>query len=264
MEQDNSGISFLDRVCAILNCFEEAHPILTLTEISQRLHLPKSTTHRLLTALENQGMVQKDPFERGYQLGYQLIRWGTTAQASLDLRNLALPILTNLAQKTGESTMISVRDGRYGIWLELVESHHPVRLAIHVGQRNYLHAGASSKILLAFLPDEELERLIPQLELPRLMPHTISCVDELRKELELIRQKGYALSYEETDPGAMGISAPVYDHSGRPIAGIGLAAPITRIPFEKADEYAPLVVKAGIELSQKLGCPPFRLISSLK
>lgn len=253
----NSGSSVVERVCAVLNAFSEEEKILTLSEISRRICLPKSTTHRFLVALEEQGLLNKEPGSEGFRLGYQLFRWGMLAQRSTDFRNLALPILKELCHVTGETTVLSVRDGNAGIWIEQIESKHAFRIAKREGVRLLLHAGASSKVLLAFLEDEEIDEILSQIELVPLQTNTITDRNELIKELIITRQQGYATSFEETDPGAMGIAAPVYDHSNKIIAGIGIVAPINRVTKDQVPEKAKLVVDAGRELSVLLGAAIF-------
>ena len=254
MAADSAGRSVI-RIAEILNCFSVEEPVHNLTAISKRLALPKSTTHRLLTTLVSQGFLMRDVHGRGYQLGYQLLHWGMVAQAALDLRNEALPILRSLSKSVDETAILTVRDGSRGLYLEIVESSQPVRLTMQVGQRLRLHAGASSKVLLAFLSEAEIAQTLSAMELVPLARHTITDQTLLRAELAAIRQRGYATSLEETDQGAMGIAAPVYDRTGQPVAGIGIAAPLTRIPLERVPEVAPLVIDASHQLSARLGAP---------
>ena len=181
--------------------------------------------------------------------------WGTLALTNLDLRNMALPVLQSLCAATNESAVLSARYGYFAMWIEMVESRQPVRLAIRVGEPLYLHAGASAKVLWAFLPDAEIERILNGIKLIPLRPNTIISPEAMRAELKLIRQRGYAVSYEETDFGAMGIAAPIYNHIGQPIAGLGIAAPVTRVPPERVHELAQHVLAACQELSLKLGAP---------
>jgi IclR family transcriptional regulator, KDG regulon repressor len=256
MAADSAGRSII-RIAEILNCFSIEEPVHNLTAISKRLGLPKSTSHRLLTTLVSQGFLMRDVHGRGYQLGYQLLHWGMVAQAALDLRTEALPIMRQLSRSVGETAILTVRDGMRGLYLEIVESAQPVRLTMQVGQRLRLHAGASSKVLLAFLPETEIEQITGAIELLPFTPLTITDVSQLRTELATIRQRGYATSFEETDLGAMGIAAPVYDRTGDPVAGIGIAAPLARIPPGRVHEVAPAVIEAGQQLSARLGAPRF-------
>jgi DNA-binding IclR family transcriptional regulator len=255
LRKDASGMSTINRMCAILNTFNEEQKVLTLSDIGRRINLPKSTTHRLLATLEAQGILMRDSEGRGYRLGYQLIRWGTLAQSSLDLRNLALPILQKLSTDTQETAVLSVIDYAHmaAIWLEQIESPQAVRWVKRVGQRVYLHAGASSKVLWAFLPEEEIEYILNRIELVPIQSSTITDKERMRRELHEIRRRGYAVSIEETDPGAMGVAAPVYDHRNKVVAGIGIIAPISRVPEELIPEVAKTVLDASYQLSRLLG-----------
>jgi DNA-binding IclR family transcriptional regulator len=147
-----------------------------------------------------------------------------------------------------KSSVLSVRSGNAGIWIEQVETHQTIRLAMRVGRRLMLHAGASSKVLLAFLPDEQMKRIVSEIELEPIMPNTITDKRKLLLELYAIRELGYAVSYEETDKDAMGIAAPVYDHHNYAIAGIGIVAPAIRIPPYKVPETAKLVIDAAMNV----------------
>jgi DNA-binding IclR family transcriptional regulator len=254
MSSESTGRS-ITRIADILNCFSVEEPVLTLTAVGQRLGLPKSTAHRLLATLVGQGFLMRDASGRGYQLGYRLLHWGMVAQSALDLRTEALPIMRTLSKTVDETVILTVRDETRGLYLEIIQSIHPVRLAMHVGQQLRLHAGASSKVLLAFLPESEIERILGGIELLPLAPNTITNRALLHAELAAIRQRGYATSFEETDLGAMGIAAPVYDHTGQAVAGMGIAAPLARIPPERVPEVAPLVIDASRQLSARLGAP---------
>lgn len=245
----------ISRIATVLNCFSAETPVLSLSEISERLDLPRSTTHRLLTAMETEEFLMRDQATRKYRLGYRLLYWGKLAQDSIDLRNASLPVLEELVRLTGETAILSVRDGNEGMCLEMVESGYPVRLTMRVGKRLMLHAGASAKVLWAFLPDEELLRILKEIKLVALKPNTITDANEMYEELMKIREQGYAVSFEETDGEAMGLTAPVYDHTGRAIAGIGIAAPMSRVSPDRVPRLAPMVVGAGRKLSARLGAP---------
>ena len=182
MPPETSAVRTVNRISEILNCFSSDQPVLNLTAISDRLGLARSTTHRLLTALEQQGFLARTSTGQGYHLGYQLLHWGALAQVTLDLRNEALPILRELSAATGETAILSVRDGAIGICAEKVDSTQPVRLAMRAGQRLHLHAGASAKVLLAFLTDEEVRYILGQVELLPLEHNTITDPELLLRE----------------------------------------------------------------------------------
>lgn len=245
----------LDRLCAVLDAFSHEQKVLTMMNISQAAGLPKSTTHRLVNSLVNYGLLARDPDRPGYRLGSHLIRWGTLALESASLRTMALPVLHEVAEVIGETSVLSIRDGNTGMWIEQIECEKAVRWMRRVGQRLMLHAGASSKVLLAFLDPIEFERILTSINLVPITPTTITNRDVLRRDMEKIRQRGYAVSYEETDEGAMGIAAPVYDHNRSPVAGLGVIAPLHRIPPDKVEETADYLIEASRSLSEDLGAP---------
>lgn len=255
VETIGCGINTLDRVCDILNLFTEEDHVLTLSNISRRLQLPKSTAHRMLAAMLLRGLLIRDPYDRGYQLGFQLLQWGTLARSSLDIRNIALPVMKALVNTINETVVLSMRYGNSAIWVEVVESEQPVRIALRTGKPLSLHAGASSKILWAFLPQEEMEAMFGVIHLAPLFANSIIESEKMRTELKKIRELGYAVSYEETDPGAMGIAAPVYDHLNCLVAGLGMVAPAARVTTDRVEVYAQKVREASVELSRRLGAP---------
>jgi DNA-binding IclR family transcriptional regulator len=253
MQNDKSGINTLDRAWEILNCFGEEQKTMSLTEISRAIDLPKSTTHRFLAALESRGLLHHEDDNSGYRLGYQLIRWGMLARSAMPLHDTALPVLQMLTDETGETSVLSVRDGYSAVWLEQVESKQPVRWVKRVGLRVMLHAGSSSKVLWAFLPDAQIEKILNNIELIPLQANTITDKEAMRAELQNIRLRGYATSLEETDNGAIGIAAPVYDHYNQVAAGIGIIAPSARIPLGEIAQVAKVVMTAANQLSKYLG-----------
>ncbi len=255
MVKESNGVSTVNRVCSILDAFSEENKALTLTEISRAVSLPKSTTFRLLAALEEKGILNRDPDGRSFRLGYMLIHLGILAQNSNELRAVALPVLRKLSEQTRETSVLSVLDraNNAGVWIEQIESPQAVRWAKRVGSRLKLHAGASSKVLWAFLPEEEIDCILTQIDLTPFLPNTITNEYQMRAELREIRELGYAVSFEETDNGAMGVAAPVYDHTNRPAAGIGVIGPVARVSPNQIPEIAETVLSAGRELSRLLG-----------
>jgi IclR family KDG regulon transcriptional repressor len=252
-QTDGGKLRTIRRITTVLNCFSRETPMLSLSQISESLGLPRSTTHRLLKAMEVAGFLMRDPASRKYRLGYRLLYWGRQVQDALDLRGTSFPILQALARSTGETAILSVRDGNEGVCLEMVESSQPVRLTMDVGKRLRLHAGASAKVLWAFLPEAEIRRILGEIDLLVLKPNTITDPARMYQELMDIRERGYATSFEETDSGAMGVAAPVYDSAGQVVAGIGIAAPMSRITPKQVPEIAPVVVDAGRQVSARLG-----------
>ncbi len=248
----SSAVRTVDRVAAILNCFSAGEPFLSMSEVSERLGLAKSTAYRLLTSMVENGFLSRAP-DRSYSLGYQFIYWASIVQAEFDLGELAHPYLERLNVATGETAILTVLEDHWVVCVEKVDSTRAVRLAMPIGKRRYPHAGASAKILMAYMSPEAIAEAISSLGLPRLMTNTITDPAELQEELERVRGRGYATSFEETDEGTMGVAAAVLDRSGSAVAGIGIACPMSRCAREDVPELARLVTGAARDMSTALG-----------
>jgi IclR family KDG regulon transcriptional repressor len=246
-------VQVLDRALSILEVLGQEEPELTLAELSERLRLPKSTVHRLLGVLEQHRFVEKAARGGKYRLGLRLFELGSKVIANLDLRERARPYLERLVLETGETTHLCVLDDGEVLYLEKVEASRTVRVPSIVGQRYPVHCGAAGKSLLAFLPDDELDKLIRARGLKAYTSNTITTLAQLRSELQLIRDRGYAIDNEEFEQGLRCIGAPVRDYSNKVIAAISIAGPTFRITEEKIPALARSVVAVAKELSAELG-----------
>ena len=250
---DTSSVKTVDRLVTVLDCFTPERPAWSLAELSTQLSLPKSTLHRFLSSLEVHGILRRDPEDKRWRLGYRLFLWGSLAEESTGLRQIARPVLRNLAAATGETAILTVYRAHEVICIDLVDTQHSVRLALSVGQRRPPHAGASSKVLLAFQSSPEIKAVFQARPLPQLCANTITEVAALTEELAEIRRVRYAVSVEETDPDAWGVATPVYDRAGQVIAAIGVAGPNSRFSQELALAYAQRCTEAAEQISASLG-----------
>jgi len=215
--------------------------------------LPKSTLHRFLVGLESHGILRRDADDRQWRLGYRLFVWGSLAGESTGLREIANPIMRDLVAATGETAILTVYRSQEVICIDKVETRHSVRLTMEVGRRRLPHAGASSKALMAYLPEDEIEAIIRIKGLPQLCTNTITNPDELLSELARIRQQGFAESHEETDLGAWGVATPVFDRGGGVVAAIGVAGPNSRFDAARLQQYVTLCRQAAQRMSALLG-----------
>ena len=250
---NTTSVKTLDRLVAVLDCFTRERPAWSLSDLSRELGIPKSTLHRFLNALAEHGILRNDPRDRRWRLGYRLLIWGSLAGDGLDLRHLARPILDELVAQTGETAILTAYDNHEVVCIEKVETDHPVRMTLQVGTRRPPHAGASSKVLMAYLPEEEIQAIIRGRGLPQLCVNTITDPEALREELARIRSQGYAESHEETDLGAWGVATPIFDQDGRVVAAIGVAGPRSRYTPERAREFVRLCCDAANRISSLLG-----------
>lgn len=245
----------VEKSLRVLDQFTFARPEWGLLELSEVSALPVSTLHRIVTVLKRNGLLTQDRDTKKYRLGYGAIELGRRAAASLPIRRVADSVMRRLAEETGETIVLTVlNDVRdRAVCIERIESRFDLRLHLDVGTMSYLHAGASSKVLLAYMPERELEQLAARVGFPKLAPGTIDDLDALKAELHKIRERGYAFSREETDVGAWGVAAPVLDHSGGIIAGVGIASPISRYSKQVEERFTKLTRDAAIDVTRGLG-----------
>jgi DNA-binding IclR family transcriptional regulator len=243
----------LERTFRILEVFSESRPEWSTTDISRALGLPVPTVHRILGALKRFGYVSQHEDTRRFRLGVAALDLGERARAVADLRPVAIGPLRRLSDATGETALLTVltpeRDR--SVCLERVETPQPLRLSVQPGRQLPLHAGASQKALLAFMPEEEIEKLIAQ-PLERFCTATITNPAALRRELEAISSRGWASSYEETNAGVWGLAVPVLSDTDV-VCAVGIAGPSVRLTAERVRRDIQLVHEAALAIGRALG-----------
>jgi DNA-binding IclR family transcriptional regulator len=245
-----SGPKVLEKALRVLDLFTTERPSWSVTEIARELAIPTPTTHRIVRALEARSYLAK--VGSRYRLGFAAIDLGRRATASVDLRARLGSVLRELARTTGETALLTVYDeSRHGsLCVDRIETTHSLRLTIEIGRDTPIHAGASAKALLAFLDEAVIDEILSH-DLVRLGPGTETDPKRLRKELDAIRARGWASSYEENNVGAWGLAAPII-LAGRVVASIGFAAPTLRHSDSKVRSLAQLVCTAARDAEARL------------
>ena len=222
-------------------------------EIARQLNINRSRVFRILKTLERRGYIEADPESRGYRLGLKFLEVGECVREQIKLRRVAEPILSDLANKTGDVVLLMVLHGHTAVSIDTFRGGQRLQVAVPLGRPTPLHIGAVPKILLACLPEQERERVIKDMELTRFTANTITDRDALRRCLEEIRSQGYAVAEEDYYLGEYSVGAPVRDHGGRVIAGISVTAPQTRHSPQRLQELTEMVIDAATRLSARLG-----------
>jgi DNA-binding IclR family transcriptional regulator len=244
------GVQALERALDLLWALADGGEM-GIAELSRRLSLPKSTVHRLLKPLAARGLVSRDPATARYRLGPGTFRLGSAFVESLDVRQAALPVMHELASRTGETVNLNILQGEYRVCIEKVDSVQDVRHFVELGRPLPLFAGASGKVLLAHASPHTVEAVLRKLR--PLTARTITDPDRLRAELERIRRQGYAVSSDERVEGAAAVSAPVRNAPGEVVAGLTVSGPSYRFTAVRVRELVPLVVDGAERISRRLG-----------
>ena len=189
----------VEKALRVLSAFPADGREVSLTELSVSSGIERSIVYRILYTCRQQGFVSKSPRTRRYRLGKRLVELGQVATALQDLRQIALPVMRQLSDTTGESILLCVCSDGEGVCVEGVEPPDTsIRFVTRVGERFPIHAGAAGKVLLAFQPDDVLEEHL-RTPLRRYTENTITDPARLRHELATIRARGYATSHGEVE-----------------------------------------------------------------
>lgn len=239
----------------MLDFFTEK-PELTLPELIKLTGLPKPTVHRLLSSLEACGFlvkVKQSNYDVKYRMGLKLLELGSYVKEQLDYRKIALPHMEKLNKELGEGVHLTVLDGFEAVYIEKVESDRDVRLYNRVGRRSPLHVGSGPKVLFAFLSEEQILEALETMEFKRFTENTITGKGDLKIELKKIRSQGYALSWSEQNPEAIGLSFPIMDHSGQVVASVGISTFAARFMQHGLEVIREKTKEAAENVSKDLG-----------
>lgn len=241
------GQSVSRRLLAVLDCFDVAHPVLSLTEVAARSGLPISTARRLITELREWGGLERLRDGR-YRIGMRLWTVGSLAPQQRGLREAALPAMHDLFQATQENIQLTVPDGTEALCIEKISSDRAVSTMTHVGGRLPLHATGVGKAILAF-SGKQLLHAVVDAGLARMTPHTITEPGRLAAALAEVRRTGVAYCYEEMTLGAVSVAAPVLSVDGRVRAALGIVAHSRAA----VDRLAPAVRTAALGIARAMG-----------
>lgn len=248
----SSTLSSVANAIRLLKAFSSSEREWGVSDLARRLDLGKSTVHRILTTLTEEGMLEQDAETGRYRLGLVVFDLAAAVPTQLDLHEAVLSPMTDLRNRTGETVHVAVLDGREVVYVERLDSPHSLRMFLEIGRRNWAHCTATGKALLAFIPKARLEQLLKGWELEPRTPLTITSPAVLRAELERVNSRGYAENKEEAELGVVSTAAPIRDASSRAIAAISVAG-----PAERLDPLNPELVHATMHtaavVSRRLG-----------
>jgi DNA-binding IclR family transcriptional regulator len=248
----SESIRAVERALDVLLCFSQDEPMLSLTQIAERLDMPKSTIHRYLATIEAARFVRRDDSTGAYHLGYRFIEMASLVLQESDLLRWVQPHLDRLAAECGETVDLAVLDGAQVVYLQVVESPHRVKIAAAVGQRLPAFCTASGKAFLAYLPDEQVHEILSQ-GMPRYTHTTRVSAADLVQDLRATRARGYAISEQEYEADIHAIAAPILDAQGCPVAVIAIAGPAYRLSHERMLELGHSIEMATSAIAREVG-----------
>jgi len=255
---ENRGAKSIHRALDLLGILREHSSGLTLTELAQQLSLPKSTVHRILNTLLEHQFVREMPQQGRYALGYEVLRLSQACLESLDLVREAHPKLEALNSDLDETVLLGILDDsrHQVIYLDKLDSSQTVRLVSHIGERAPVHCTALGKAALSCLESAELMPALADYEFEQFTERTIVDMETLLKELAEVRERGYAVDFQEYRPQVTCVAAPIRNHAGQPLAVVSVSAPSGRLGPQKQEEVGRRVVEVVEEISELLAHMP--------
>ena len=222
----------VERALDILLCFNHDELALSLTQIAERVGMNKSTVHRLLGTLGNKRFIHRSKTTGLYHLSFRFVEMASLVLQDVDLQHWAQPYLQRLSAECGETVDLAVLDGAHVIYLQVVESPQRVKLAVAVGQRLPAFCTASGKAFLAYLPDDQVSKILSA-GLIRYTEYTPVSIAEVYEDLRITRERGFAIAEQEYERDIHAVAAPILDANAHPIAAIAIAGPSYRLPRER-------------------------------
>jgi DNA-binding IclR family transcriptional regulator len=244
----------LERALQILCTFNVEMQNLSLGQLSKNVNLPKPTVFRLCSTLTNYDFLRYDPETKQYSLGLKLFELGGVVFASLSLRRISSSYLDQLQARLGKTTFLGILRDDELVYVDKKEDiRNPIRFASHIGRRRPPYFGMLGQVLMAYLSESDVDRLLGKYPLKPFTKKTITEPRAFKKRLKKIREQGYFVDEEEAIDGITGVAAPLRDFTGNVVAAIGAGFISSSVNGKEVREIRNEVLKAAQTISQELG-----------
>jgi len=243
----------VERALGMLEAVAHEPEGLSNAEISRKLEIPKSSASYILRTLVKHGYLNRDAHSGKYRVGLKILSLSRGALSGLDVREVALPIMRHLMEKTNLTCHLAILDGPEAVYIEKVEPQGFIRMDTWVGRRMRVHATSVGKALVAHIPQQQLEKILAERSMEKRTPKTITSLGRLLKELEKVRALGYAVDDEENNLGARCVGAPVFNQHGKIEASLGLSGTIHQVNEHTMPRTVEALKDAARHLSMQLG-----------
>jgi IclR family acetate operon transcriptional repressor len=251
----------IEKSLKILMLYYPHNKELTTTEVSKRLNLHKATASRILLTLARNGFLQQNQQRKTFRLGPSVLRLATSIKQSLksELVQIAKPHLDDLRDLVNETAGLEVISGDLTVLAYLAEGSRPVRTTTSLGATLPVHAAAGAKAIFAHSPSAHWQAIFER-GMARLTEHTITDPQAYAKQLEMVRQRGFAVDEEEIDLGVTALAAPVFNHEALPVAAVVLIGPADRVKADPTSALVSRLKEAAEKISRDLHYDPESMI----
>lgn len=238
----------------VLRCFNRDKASLSLTELADRMGWNKATAFRFVFTLQQLGYLEQDPRTKRYRLGVKVLDLGFGYLNSMGLTERAAPYLEELFRQTGQPTHMAILDGADIVYVARRSDRRLTVINLYVGSRLPAYCTSMGKVLLAYRPWEEVQRIMAGVIMQQHTPNTITSMDRLRSALEQIRQAGYGMTDQELELGVRSAAAPIWDSSGQVIAAINISTSVARVDLDTLHtQLVPQLLQTAERISAAMG-----------
>ena len=252
-EIDSGTSKSLQKALSILVYMGEQAPEAGVTQLATELGLTKSTVHRLLHAMERFELIERNAETERYRLGLKLHQLGSKAVESRTLRSEARRLLQEMSRRSRETVSLAVPAAGGVICLDRMDSPHTIiTVCTPVGAMFPPHCTAAGKAILAYMADDEINEIVKRNGQREYTQFTITRLSDLKENLRLIRQRGYAVDHQELERGLSGVAAPVLSAHERVLGAVGIAGPTLRFRGKELAQKVSLVTEIAARLAMGL------------
>ncbi len=251
--KEQKTIGSVIKAIEIIELLASTDEELGATEISNILSYGVSATYHILITLKKSKIIEQDNKTKKYRLGLKLWKIGKMAREQNRLSFLIKPYLERLRDMTGETSNLTILDNAEIVYIEQEESNKLIRMFTKIGARIPLHCSAAGKVLLAFKPKEKQDSIIRSINFNKFTEQTLTERKKLKRQLDFIREKGYAFDHEERELGVSCIAAPIHDFDGEVIAAISISGPTSRFDEDSEVKFIKCILEVTKEVSEYLG-----------
>jgi DNA-binding IclR family transcriptional regulator len=244
----------LERALQILNALSSERPTLSLAQLSETLNLSRATVLRLCSTLINFGFLRQDPLSKHYSLGIRVLELAKSVSDSFSLRKIASSHLSTLQTKLGKTIFLAVFDKDELLYIDKIEdSRNPISFTSKVGTRRPPYWGMLGVVLMAYLPEKEIKRILQKQPLAAFTSKSITKKEEFIRLLREVRAQGYAVEVEMALDGITGIGVPIFDHNGMVMAAVGVGFISSSVKEKELDSIIKEATRTGTAISKELG-----------
>lgn len=252
MDDKRDTNSAIQKAFAILDCVTSDVRPLGIVDIAEELGLPRQTVHRVIKQLEELALLKRDPVRDRYAAGDRLRGLALSTISSSQGTRATHSLLKQLVDEINETCNVGMLDGNQVIYIDRAECDWPLRVQLKAGSHVPAHCTAIGKLLLAFLPVEQRERIISTMEFRKFTKYTITEPAILEAQLDQIAAQGYSINNQEDAVGLIAMAVPVRDPQGEVIAGLAVHAPEPRFPIARAIQTLPLFQTFAARIGEAL------------